>query len=288
MEGLLSAMAASSAERVRQARARCDDEQMRALAAATPPPPRLELRPQGFDVIAELKLRSPALGDLSARTLDPVARLRAYADGGAAACSILTEPTRFDGELAHLELAARTLAPRHVPAMRKDFLVDPYQVLEARAHGAAGVLLIVRLLDRARLVAMLDCAAEQGLFVLLEAFDEHDLDVASELAESRGQRRDERVLMGLNCRDLQTLRIDFAQFERLRARLPGRWPAVAESGVTTAGDAARVAALGYRLALVGTSLMQSDDPAAAVRALVEGGRAAAMHGASARRAEIDS
>jgi indole-3-glycerol phosphate synthase len=186
---------------------------------------------------------------------------------------ILTEPARFDGDLSHLRAAAAALAPYRVPAMRKDFLVDPYQVLEARAHGAGGVLLIVRLVERKRLVAMLDAAAEQGLFVLLEAFDADDLAVAAGLAAER-HGRDEQVLMGLNCRDLQTLQIDFARFEQLRDRLPAAWPAVAESGVLTPEDAARVASLGYRLALVGTTLMQRDDPAQAVRELLAAGRGA--------------
>jgi indole-3-glycerol phosphate synthase len=271
--GLLSDMAASSAERVRAARGIVDDAKLRALASEAPAPPPLVLAPRGFDVIAELKLRSPSLGDLSARTLDPVARLRAYAEGGAAACSILTEPARFDGDLAHLRIAAETLAASGVPAMRKDFLVDPYQVLEARAHGASGVLLIVRMLGRERLVEMLDTAAEQGLFVLLEAFDADDLAVAREIAAGR-TGREEQVLMGLNCRDLQTLQIDFGRFAVLHDQLPPQWPGVAESGVATPADAARVAALGYRMALVGTSLMQRTDPGEALRELLQAGREA--------------
>ena len=271
--GLLSDMAASSRERLSQARARLGDEALRAQCAAMPPPIRLQLAPAGFDLIAELKLRSPALGDLSARTTDPLARLRAYAAGGAAICSILTEPSRFDGDLAHLREAAAVLAPLGVPALRKDFLVDPYQVLEARAHGASGVLLIVRMTPPGELVAMLDAAAEQGLFVLLEAFDADDVAVAAALARDR-RGRDEQVLMGVNCRDLQSLQIDFARFAQLRDRLPAGWPAVAESGVVTAADAAAVAALGYRCALVGTTLMRQDDPDGAVRELLAAGRGA--------------
>jgi indole-3-glycerol phosphate synthase len=271
--GLLSDMAVSSAQRSREAQARVGEAALRAHCAGLPRPPALRLAATGFDLIAELKLRSPSLGDLSARTLDPLARLEGYARGGAAICSVLTEPTRFDGELAHLGSAAQALRPYGVPAMRKDFLVDPYQVLEARAHGAAGVLLIVRMVERERLVAMLDEAAAQGLFVLLEAFDAEDLRVASELARERAGR-DEQVLMGLNCRDLETLQIDFGRFERLRDRMPAAWPAVAESGVITPDDAARVVALGYRLALVGTSLMREADPAAAVRTLLDAGRRA--------------
>ncbi len=272
--GLLSAMAVGSEQRLVAARAAVSEPELRARCAALPPAPRLRLSDEGFDLVAELKLRSPALGDLSAQTMDPMARLRGYAEAGAAICSILTEPSRFDGDLSHLRQAAAVLAPCGVPAMRKDFLVDPYQVLEARANGAGGVLLIVRMVTRNHLVAMLDVAAEQGLFVLLEAFDADDLAIAVELAAER-RGRDEQVLMGLNCRDLQTLQIDFARFERLRELLPAAWPAVAESGIVTPEDAATVASLGYRLALVGTTLMQRDDPAQAARELLAAGRGVA-------------
>jgi indole-3-glycerol phosphate synthase len=157
--------------------------------------------------------------------------------------------------------------------MRKDFLVDRYQVLEARVHGAGGVLLIVRMVPRALLVDMLDCAAELGLFVLLEAFDAADLEVARDLARER-RGRHEQILMGLNCRDLETLQIDFARFASLRNQMPVEWLSVAESGVASPQEAAAVARLGYRLALIGTSLMQRPDPAAALRELLAAGRAA--------------
>jgi len=271
--GLLTDMLHSGLQRVAEARERVPEAALRAAVLATPAPPPLRLDRHGFDVIAELKLRSPSLGDLSAATIDPVKRLEAYAEGGAAVCSILTEPTRFDGDLEHLRLAAETLQPFGVPSMRKDFLVDPYQVIEARAYGASGVLLIVRMVPREQLVAMLDCAAELGLFVLLEAFDADDLAIAESIARER-EGRDEQVLMGLNCRDLETLEIDPRRFAELRRHLPFDWPAVAESGVLTLDDAARVARLGYRMALVGTSLMRRPDPARAVAELVEAGRKA--------------
>jgi len=271
--GLLSDMLQSGLQRVAEARERVPEAALRAAVLGTPTPPPLRMERHGFDVIAELKLRSPSLGDLSAATLDPVRRLEAYAEGGAAICSILTEPTRFDGDLEHLRLAADTLQPYGVPAMRKDFLVDPYQVIEARAYGASGVLLIVRMVPRDQVIAMLDCAAELGLFVLLEAFDAGDLEIAESIARER-QGRNEQILMGLNCRDLETLEIDPRRFANLRGRLPLDWPAVAESGVLTPADAARVARLGYRLALVGTSLMRRPDPARAVHELVEAGRKA--------------
>ena len=169
--GLLSEMAAGSEQRLVEARAVISDAKLRMRCAALPPLPRLQLSAEGFDLIAELKLRSPALGDLSARTMDPVARLRGYAEAGAAICSVLTEPSRFDGDLSHLRQAATTLAPYGVPAMRKDFLVDPYQVLEARAAGAGGALLIVRMLEESLLAGMLeDIIATYGRqFTELEA-----------------------------------------------------------------------------------------------------------------------
>ena len=250
--GLLSDMQRSSLARARAARTQRSEVELRAAARAAPPPLRLRGAAAGFDLIAELKLRSPAAGNLATHTLDPLVRLDAYARGGATLISVLTEPERFDGSLEHLALAADRMRAHGVPVMRKDFLVDPYQVVEARAHGAAGVLLIIRLVDRARLVEMLDCAAELNLFVLLEAFDADDL---------------------------ETLAIDFDRFERLHAELPARWPAVAESGVVEPVDAARVAALGYRYALVGTGLMQRADPESAVTALLAAGRRAV--GASA-------
>jgi indole-3-glycerol phosphate synthase len=277
--GLLTDMYEGSLQRVQQAKAYLPESRLREAVLVASPAPRLDLQRQGFDVIAELKLRSPSLGDLSTRTVDPVRRLEAYAQGGAAVCSILTEPSRFDGDLAHLRLAADTLLPYAVPAMRKDFLVDRYQVLEARLHGAAGVLLIVRLVPRELLVDMLDCAADLGLFVLLEAFDAADLSVARELARQR-HGRGEQILMGLNCRDLETLQINFDRFASLREQMPDEWVAVAESGVTSPGHAAQVARLGYRLALVGTSLMQHPDPTAAVHELLVAGRAAAQSTAS--------
>ena len=127
-------------------------------------------------MIAELKLRSPAAGGLADAGFDRGAQLDAYARGGAAAVSVLTEPTEFKGELAHLVDAAALLAPQRRPVMRKDFVTDPYQVLEARAAGAGGILVIVTMLDDATVRALVDSARECGLFVLLEAFDRADLE----------------------------------------------------------------------------------------------------------------
>jgi indole-3-glycerol phosphate synthase len=268
----LAHMAQASRERVRRARAECSLAALEARAQRTPPPPPLRLDPRGFDLIAELKLRSPAAGRLRTADEDLSARVAAYARAGACAVSVLTEPRRFDGTLAHLAAASAALAPLAVPAMRKDFLTDPYQVLEARAAGAAGVLLIVRMLSAAELRALISCAREQGLFVLLEAFDREDL---ARLDELLGALPDtEGLLAGLNCRDLATLEVVPERLIELAPLLPRALPRVAESGIAAAADARRAAAAGYTLALVGSALMRDADPGALAAELLAAGRGA--------------
>ena len=201
----LAAMARSSAARSAAAQEREPERALAARVAALPAPPALRLDGR-FDLIAELKLRSPAQGVLSGPAADIAARVTAYARGGAAIVSVLTEPDRFDGSLEHLVRASEALAPLGVPAMRKDFLVDRYQLLEARMAGAGGVLLIVRMLDRARLSELVTVAADLGLFVLLEAFDEQDIAAAAAVATTwRGVR--DGCLIGINSRDLVTLQV---------------------------------------------------------------------------------
>jgi len=259
MSGFLDEMARASAERVARALQLESLDALERRAQAVAPAPGLRLSPGGFDVIAEIKLRSPAAGVLGNAGDDWLGRAVSYAHAGAAAVSVLTEPSRFDGSLAHLRAAAAALAPLGVPVMRKDFLVDPYQVLEARAEGAGGVLIILRMLSRAQIVELMDAAAAQRLFVLLEAFDAADLELADELLRVRG-RQDHGVLVGVNSRNLQTLEVVPERFATLAPHLPKSWPAVAESGVGNADDAAAMRRLGYRLALIGTALMRHEHP----------------------------
>jgi len=307
----LEQMAQASRARVLQARRACSEAALRARALAAPPPPRLVLADAGFDLIAEVKLRSPASDALRsdrparARAADLAAdaggaappaagdelraRVSAYAAAGAAAISVLTEPSRFDGALEHLAQAAEVLgghAPaspagqtprcgpvaRRVPVMRKDFLVDPYQVYEARAAGAGGALVILRLLEAAAQRALLEACAELGLFVLLEAFDERDLARAAELVSAYRARV--TLLVGINCRDLGTLQVVPGRLEALAPRLPPGVPHVAESGVEGGADAARLARAGYDVALVGSALMRAADPGAVARDILEQGRRA--------------
>jgi indole-3-glycerol phosphate synthase len=271
VSGFLDEMARSSAARAAQAKSRESEAALEKRAKHTPPGPRLRLSPHGFDVIAELKLRSPAQGRLSDDDEDWLKRVVAYAQGGAAAVSILTEPSRFDGSLQHLAQAAVELKPLNVPAMRKDFLVDPYQVLEARAAGAGGILVIVRMLSRPQMLQLLDAAAEHGLFVLLEAFDAADLEAARELLEARAgglSGGGDEILVGINSRDLQTLKVVPGRFAELAPLLPRTCPGVAESGVASAEDALRMVRMGYRVALIGTALMSRDDPAQLLREIL--------------------
>ena len=268
----LAQMATGSRERVHAAQRACSDAALLARALASAPPPPLQRSPTGFDLIAELKLRSPAAGQFKSAGEDVAARVVAYAQAGAAAVSVLTEPSRFDGSMAHLETAARALAPLRVPAMRKDFLVDPYQVSEARLAGAAGVLVILRMLAQAQIEALLERARSLGLFVLLEAFDEYDIELLHGLV-ARQVRPLSGLLAGVNCRDLTTLQVVPGRLERLAPLLPTSMPRVAESGVGSADDARRVAAAGYDLALVGSALMQGGDPHALASAMLQAGRA---------------
>ncbi len=154
--------------------------------------------------------------------------------------------------------------------MRKDFLTDPYQVIEARLNGASGVLLIVTMLDADALDSMLACALELGLFVLLEAFDNDDLERIGALGlEAQGAH----MLAGVNCRNLKTLEVDFGRFAELAAVLPQNLPTVAESGIAAVADIETVAGLGYRLALVGSALMLAEDAAATMSEMLAAGRA---------------
>jgi indole-3-glycerol phosphate synthase len=270
--GFLEQMAAASRARVRAARARQSQAALEEICRQSPAPPPLRLDARGFDLIAELKLRSPAAGLLGAATADVPRQVNAYARAGAAAVSVLTEPERFDGSLEHLAAAARSLAPFAVPALRKDFLVDPYQVLEARAAGAGGVLVILRMISRAEIAALLECAHAQGLFVLLEAFDTADLELMHEVVADHAAPA--MLLAGVNCRDLGTLEVRPQRLLELAPHLPARLPHVAESGVATAAEAAAAAVAGYQLILVGSALMRAADPEALARTLLAAGRAA--------------
>jgi indole-3-glycerol phosphate synthase len=214
-------------------------------------------RPDRLNVIAECKRRSPSRGVLRA-DYDPVTIARGYAAAGAAAISVLTEPTFFDGALEHLS-AIRAVVD--VPLLRKDFIVSEYQLLEARAAGADAVLLIVAALDASELRTLGARAAELGLDTLVEVHDARELDVAIQ----QGAR-----IIGVNNRNLRTLTVDVKASEAVIERMPADVVAVSESGLRTADDLARLRQRGYRAFLIGERFMTVADPGQALRELLAG------------------
>ena len=207
------------------------------------------------NVIAECKRRSPSRGVL-APNYDPVAIARQYEAGGAAAISVLTEPTFFDGSLKHLAAVRQAVM---LPLLRKDFIVDEYQLLEARAQGADAALLIVAALAQADLVRLQRRAWELGLAALVEVHDEDELARAID-----GGAR----IIGVNNRNLRTLAVDVAASRRLGARIPADVVGVSESGLTCRADLEELAGQGYRAFLIGERFMTAPDPAKAISDLI--------------------
>jgi len=235
--------------------------EMRSRAEASPAPrdfkaALLRAREHGAALIAEIKRASPSKGSF-APDLDAAVIAGQYARGGAACLSVLTDRTHFGGSLADL-VAAR--AGCELPVLRKDFIVTPYQLYEARAHGADAVLLIAAALKPARLNDLRALARSLSLMVLVEVHDEGELEAAAACAPD---------LLGINARSLKTLEVDMNTFARLQPRAVGVAPLVAESGVKTPDDIRALAQAGASAFLVGEALATASDPAAATRALVE-------------------
>lgn len=212
-------------------------------------------RDDRFNVIAECKRRSPSKGVLRAE-YDPVAIAAGYARAGAAAISVLTEPSFFDGSLDHLR-AVRAAVP--VPVLRKDFVVTEYQLLEARAAGAHAVLLIVAALTPDALTTLHRQATELGLDVLVEIHDVAELEAAA----NAGAR-----IIGVNNRNLRTLTVDVGLSDTVMSQMPRDVVAVSESGLRTAGDLVRLRALGYSAFLIGERFMTQADPGAGLARLL--------------------
>ena len=232
-----------------------DESQLLAIAMHLPPPRPFEgsLRRTRPAVIAEYKRSSPSAGVIAEP--DVAGQARAYEEGGAAAISVLTEPTRFDGALA--DLRAVRLAV-DLPVLRKDFLVHPAQVIESRAAGADAVLLIAAALSELELKAMLAVANDLGLDALVETHSVDDL--AKALAT-------DAPVVGVNARDLETLEVDVERALAMLPDVPSDRVAVLESGVWTREDVERAIDAGARGVLVGEALMRSPDPGATIRSL---------------------
>jgi indole-3-glycerol phosphate synthase len=256
---LLEAIVAATRRAVRDRRAACPLDRLRVAAARRRPRralfERRLSRPGVVNVIAECKRRSPSRGILR-RDYDPVAIARSYERAGAAAISVLTEPAFFDGALSHLERVREAV---DLPVLRKDFVVDGYQVVEARAAGADALLLIVAALDDETLRHLLALAGDEGLAALVEVHDHVELDRA--LAAGA-------TLVGVNNRNLRTLAVDVDTSHRLIDGVPDSVVAVAESGLRTAADLAALTRAGFDAFLVGERLVSEADPGTALAALL--------------------
>ena len=235
------------------------ERELAARARDLPTPRGFEgaLSPAGgpVRVVAEVKRASPSAGAIRSR-LDAPAQARAYAAAGAAAISVLTDGPGFGGSLADL---AAVRAAVDLPLLRKDFLLDRYQLLEARVHGADAALLIVAALEPDALTRLLGAAADAGLAALVEVHDEAEL----ESALAAGAR-----IVGVNNRNLRTFAVDLAVSERLLPLLPAGIRGVAESGVRSAEDARRLRRAGAANLLVGEALVRAADPGALIREMV--------------------
>jgi len=258
---LLAAIVAATRRRVADSEAEVPIAALRARVERLGRPTRgfrRALAEPGIRVIAECKRRSPSRGVLR-RSYDPGSIAGAYQRAGAAAISVLTEPTFFDGDLSHLEAVQAAVT---CPVLRKDFIVSEYQVVEARAYGADAILLIVAALEDAALTGLTSSARELDLDVLVEVHDEPELDRALRAGAD---------LVGVNNRNLRTLEVDLEASYRLAERMPAHVLGVAESGIKTGDDLRRLAAAGYRAFLVGERFMTASDPGAALGALIAGG-----------------
>ena len=231
------------------------DLERRAQAAPPPPPFTLALGSAAtVGVIAEVKRRSPSAGPIRG-DLDPVTHAAAYVRGGAVAISVLTDDQHFGGSLADL---GAVVAAVRVPVLRKDFVLDELQLLEARAAGASAVLLIVRALPAPVLAGLARSARGLGLGTLIEVHTERELEAAVAA---------DPTAVGVNSRDLGTFTVDLGVVERVLPLVPRAIPAIAESGIETRADVERCAATGADLVLVGAAVARASDPAAAVRGL---------------------
>lgn len=205
-------------------------------------------------IIAEIKKASPSKGIL-AHAFDPASIARDYAQGGAAALSVLTDREFFQGSLADLEAARAACG---IPVLRKDFTIDEFHVMEAAAHGADAILLIAAVLDPAEMRRFREFAAQFGMAALVEVHDSDDLDAALESGAE---------IVGVNNRNLHTFEVTLETSLRLVEKIPASVIKVSESGVHSSADVHRLAAAGYDAFLVGEHLMKSADPGAALRAL---------------------
>lgn len=262
MPSILDKIVAAKREELAEAQRAAPLAAVQRMAMEQPRPLSLSaaLSGHGIRLIAEVKKASPSRGLLSP-DFDPVRLAETYVANGAAAVSCLTDP-RFQGELAHLSAIKQSGVSGSAPVLRKDFLFDPYQVYEARAAGADGILLIVAILDPALLKELLQIAQSLSMQCLVEVHDEGELETAVEA---------DAEIIGINNRDLHTFEEDLGTTERLRPLVPPGIPLVAASGVRTPADLARMRACGVDAVLIGEGLTRGGDIPGAIAGLFPDG-----------------
>ena len=282
-------------------------DEMRRLALRRELPAPITTHP--FLMIAEVKLASPSEGVLRAITsgspepskpmqsngeplpantsfIEVIKQAKLYEANDAGLISVLAEPLRFGGDLSHVAKAAASV---RTPVMRKDFLVSPYQIYESRAVGARAVLLIVRMLDDRVLQQMIAAASECNLLVILEVFNDADIARTQQFIVGHSEQQNvglgihPHLCIGVNTRDLSTLKVSPLRLEELSPHITPDVPWIAESGLQTPEDVARAVALGYSGALIGSALMKSSDPGSLCRQLAFAGQTAAVTRLVARK-----
>ncbi len=216
------------------------------------------LRGEGVSIIAEVKKASPSKG-LLCPDFDPLSLARAYAEGGAAAVSVLTEVNYFQGSLSHLSQIRELSGLEGIPLLRKDFIFDPYQVYEARASGADAILLIAAVLEDRELESLIALARELGMQCLVEVHDDAEL--------ARVLRSSARII-GINNRDLRTFEVDINTTRRLRTLIPPDRVVVSESGISRKEDIDKLREWVINAALIGEALVTADDVVARLRELL--------------------
>jgi len=248
--GILGEIVEKRLVRIEESKQKRSFEEVRTIAENAAMPLSLQRKigsQDGMSLIAEMKRSSPSAGSLDP-TLDPANRAAVYCDAGAAAISVLTEQDYFSGSIEDLSAASVIAREARVPILRKDFIVDEYQVLEARASGADCILLIIAILDRHEYADLFKLSTSMGMDVLVEVFDEPELEIAMSVEPS---------VVGINNRNLKTLETSLGVFEQLAKKIPDDRIKVAESGMKNAGDVARMGKAGARAVLVGESLMRA-------------------------------